>query len=426
MQVSRENVSGNKVKLTITTEMGEWNELLDMAAASLGKTGKIEGFREGKAPRSVVINKVGEARVLSAASELAIEKFYPQAVRDEKLRPINFPSVSVDQVGLDTPVVFSAEVAVMPEVTLGDYTKIRVKREVPEVSEQMVTDTLESMRKKMAEYTEVAREAKEGDWTEIDFTGFVDDKEFPGGASKNHPIVIGEKMFIPGFEEGLVGMKAGEEKEIEVTFPTEYHATELAGKPAKFKVKLHKVKEMNLPELDDTFAKKASKFESLDELKADIRKFMEEDANRRADEQVKEEAIKELVKVVKLEVPEELVEQELTAMLNDLKGKVANAQMTFEDYLGKAGTNEAGLKSQWREQAVDRVKAGLALDALATKEDIQVTHDEVHVELDKLKAQYPDQAEEIEKHYGGHNHGHLESQMRTRKVVDRLIEIAGQ
>lgn len=426
MQVSRENISGNKVKLVITTEMGEWNELLDMAANNLAQSTKIEGFRDGKAPRNVVVNKIGEARVISAAAELAIEKFYPQAARDEKLRPISFPSVAVEQGGLDTPLIFSAEVSVMPEVKLGDYSKIRVKREVPEVSDQMIEETLEGMRKKMAEYNEVEREAKEGDWTEIDFTGFVDDKEFPGGASKNHPMIIGEKMFIPGFEEGLVGMKAGEEEEIEVTFPDEYHAKELAGKPAKFKVTLHKVKEVSYPDVDDAFAKKASKFETLDELKADVRKFMEEDANRKADEKIREEAIKELVKLVELDVPEELVEQELTAMINDLKGKIANAQMTFEDYLGKAGTNEAGLKSQWREQAVERVKAGLVLDAMATKEEIKVEHDEVHAEIDKLKAQYPDQAEEIEKHYGGHNHGHLESQLRTRKVVDRLVEMAGQ
>jgi trigger factor len=425
MQVKREDLPGNKVKLTISLDMEEWNPMVAKAAEEISKNMNIEGFRPGKAPLDVVMAKAGEARVISVALEEAVEKYYPQAARDEGLRPIAFPSMAVEKGGLTEPLVFTAEVLVMPEVRLGDYTKIRVKVEKTEIDEAEVTKTLEGLQKKSAEHVDVeGREAKEGDWAEIDFTGTVDGVEFPGGASKNHPMVIGEKMFIPGFEEGVVGMKVGEEKNVEVTFPAEYHSAELAGKKAVFAIKLHKIKAINVPALDDSFAAKVSQFKTLDELKGDIRKFMEEDANRKAQEKAREEAILELTKTIQVDLPEELVEQELTSMLDDLKKQIANAHMTIEQYLGKANTDEAGLRAEWKEQAVQRVKAGLALDALVTAENIVVTHDDVHAEIDRLKELYPDQVEEIEEAYGGHKHGHLESQMRTRKVVDRLMELA--
>lgn len=426
MEVSRENLAGNKVKLTITLDAGEWSALLDKAAEQLSAQVKIEGFRPGKAPRSVVAGKVGEGSLLSAAIEEAVQKYYPEAARKEELRPVSFPAISVDKGSLEEPLVFTAEVGVMPEIKLGDYKSIRVKKVVPEVTEEMVTETLEGLRKKAAEYVEVERPVQEGDWTEIDFTGSVDGKEFPGGSSKNHPLVIGEKMFIPGFEEGLVGMKAGENKNIEVTFPAEYHAKELAGKKATFAVQLHMVKAVNYPEMDDDFAAKVSQYKTLEELRADIRKFMEEDANRKAEDKVREEAIKELVKMAEMELPDELVDNELAAMVDDLKRQITHGQMSFEEYLKKAGTDEAGLKAEWREQATQRVKAGLALDALRKAENIEVTHDDIHAEIERLKQLYPDQVEEIEQHYGNHNHGSLESQMVTRKAVDRLTEIATQ
>lgn len=426
MEITKESLAGNKVKLTISLEMSEWSPYLDRATEELSANIKIEGFRPGKAPREVVITKVGESTLVSSALEMAVEEIYPKVAREQEIKPIAFPAMSVEQAGIDKPLKFVAEVAVMPEVVLGDYSKIRVKKEVAEVTEAMVEETLEGLRKKAAEYTDVDREAREGDWTEIDFTGMVEGKEFPGGASKNHPLVLGEKMFIPGFEEGVVGMKAGEEKEIEVTFPAEYHATDLAGKPATFKVKLHKVKEMRIPDIDDAFAKSVSQFSTIAELRADIRKFMEEDAERKAIEKVREEAIEELVKVSQMEVASELVDQELMAMINDLKHQVAHGQMSFDDYLKKANTDEEALKTQWKEQAEKRVRAGLALDAFRKAENISVSHDEVHAEIDRLKEQYPEQAEDIEKHYGGHNHGQLENQMMSRKAVDRLVEIVVQ
>lgn len=425
MQINRENLAGNKVKLTVALDQTEWEAVLDRTTQELSSNIKIEGFRDGKAPRAVVVTKLGEGRVISAAIEMAVEQYYPKAAQQEELKPIAFPSIAVEKGTLETPLEFSAEVAVLPEVSLGDYSKIRVKKEVPEVTDAMIEDALEGLRKKTAEYTEVDREVQQGDWTEIDFTGSVDGVEFPGGQSKNHPLVIGDKMFIPGFEEGIVGMKKGEEKTIEVTFPTDYHSAELAGKKAQFAVKLNLVKVVSYPELSDDFAKKVSQFATIDELRADVRRFMTEDAQTKAEEKAREEAILELIKVTRVDLPEELVTQELTAMINDLKHQVTHGQMSFEDYLSRANTDEEGLRGKWRAQAVERVMAGLALDAFGKAENISVSHDDVHAEIDRLKELHPDQAEEIEQHYGNHNHGNLESQMRTRKIVDRLMEIAG-
>ena len=215
MQVTRENLSTNKVKLTIALDDSEWNQVLDRAAAKLAETRKVEGFRPGKAPRDVIVARLGEGPVLSEAIEFGVEEYYPKAARQEGLRPVAFPALSVEKATITDALVFNAEVSVLPEVKLGDYTKIRVEREVPEVTEEMIGNTLEDLRKKSAEHVEVERPAAEGDLVEIDFVGSVDGQEFPGGASKNHPLVLGDKMFIPGFEEGVVGMSAGEEKDVE-------------------------------------------------------------------------------------------------------------------------------------------------------------------------------------------------------------------
>jgi len=426
MKVTKSQSDKNHVKLAIALEMTEWTAILDRAAGKVSEGMKIDGFREGKAPRDIVIAKAGEARVVSAAIELAVEEFYPVAVKQENLRPIAFPKISVDKGNLTEALEFTAEVAVLPEVVLGDYSKIKLEKRVESVGDEQIEDVLKNMQKKAVEFQEVERKAVMGDWTEIDFDGFVDGKPFEGGSSKKHPLIIGDKVFIPGFEEGLVGLGKGEEKDIEVTFPADYHNKELAGKPAKFKVKMNLVKAVNYPELNDEFAKKHAGQESLEVLKADIKKYLIEEAEKKAEEGLRENALLELVKVAKIDLPEEMIEQELDSMVHDLKHQAEHSKMSFEDYLKKAGVNEAGLKSQWREQAESRVRIGLALEAFRDAEKISADDSDVEAEIKKLKEMYPQDGENIDKEYGKGSGGRerLQRMLGSRKAIDRLVELA--
>ena len=335
------------MKLTISLDKSEWERVLDRAAAKVSEGMKIPGFRDGKAPRAVVIAQVGEARVVSTAIELAVEEFYPQAAKQERLKPVAFPKISAEKGGLTDALTFTAEVTVLPEVKLGDYSKLRVKKTVEPVKDEQIEEVLKSMQKRAVEFQPVEREAKLGDWAEMDFEGFVDGQPFEGGSSKKHPLILGDKLFIPGFEEGMVGMRAGEDREIEVEFPKDYHQQELAGKPVKFKVKLHQVKAVSYPEVNDAFAKKSANMETVEALRADIRRYLTEEAQKRADDKMREDAIIALTKLATVDLPDELVNQELDSMVHDLKHQAEHAKMSWEDYLKRAGVNEEGLKNQW-------------------------------------------------------------------------------
>jgi len=425
MKVEKTSTKGNSVSLKISLDNKEWDKVLDNVAGKIAKTEKIPGFRPGKAPREMVINKVGEARVLSAAIEQAVQDFYPVAVKQEELRPVALPKVSIDRATPADALVFTAEVTILPEVTLGNYRNIKVKKVVEPVTENQVDDVLKNIQKRQAEFVEVERAAKMGDWVEVDFTGYIDNKPFEGGQSKNHPMVLGDKLFIPGFEEGIVGMNATDKKTIEVDFPKDYGKAEMAGKKAKFDITLHKVKSVNYPEINDDFVKKVSKFKTLAEFKEDIKKFLNEEAVKKAETKAREDAIMELTKLVKVDLPDEMVNSELDAMLKDLRMQIAQQKMEFEDYLKKAGVNEEGLKSQWRDQAKQRVLAGLALDELRKAEKIEVSDKEVEEEIKKLHQMYPQDIEKIDEEYKKPiARDRLRNMMASRKAVDRLAEMA--
>lgn len=426
MKVEKTAPKSGLVNLKITLGQDEWEKMLDKAAAKVSVDAKIEGFRPGKAPRSVVMNKVGEARVLSVAIEEAVQEFYPTAAKQEEIRPVALPKISIEAATPANPLIFTAEVVVLPEVQLGDYKKLRItKQKVEPPAQEKVEEILKSMQRRAANFTEVERPAQAKDWVEIDFTGTIDGREFEGGKSKNHPLILGDKLFIPGFEKGIEGMAAGETKEVEVTFPPDYHNKDLAGKKAVFKVTLHKVKAVNYPDIDDALAKKVSRFETLEELKKDVEKFLLEEQQRQVDSQAREDAILGLAKMIKVDLPIELVDQELNAMVNDMRQQVAAQQLDFNEYLKRAGvSNEEALKSQWREQAQQRVLAGLALDAFRKAEGIEASDGEVEEEIKKLEAMYPaDKDKVLEEYKKPVARERLKNMIASRKAVDRLVEM---
>lgn len=424
---SEKKVDKSQVALTISLDDLEWKECIKQAADKLSQGLNIAGFRAGKAPQDVVMNHLGETRVISEATETAIGKYYLVALKENDLIPIVPPKISVEKVDKDSPLVFKAEIIVMPQIELDDYNKIRVKTEEVKLDDDRVSGVLKNIQRQQASFEPVDRAVKMGDWVEIDFTGKMNGNVFEGGSSKNHPLVVGDGVLLPDFEQALVGMKIGEEKTFPVKFPADYHKKEFSDKSAEFTAKLNKIKEVKLPELNDEFAQKAGDFKTIDALKADISKFLLEDAGQKENDRQKEDAITQLIAMTKVELPKELVEQELDAMKNDFEHQLSHQQITLENYLEKAGTTEEKLRSEWQETARKRVLGGLALNELKKREGIEALDEDVVKEIERLKSLYPAEKENIEKKYehtGERNR--LKTLLAGQKAIERLWAIATQ
>ena len=422
---SEKKVEKSKVELRIELDKSEWQEAIKQAAQKLSQGLKIAGFRPGKAPLEVVTNEIGETRVASEAAESAINKFYGAALKEHQILPVAPPKISVEKVGLENPLIFTAEVVTMPEVELGDYKTIKVEKKPVEVDPSKIEGVLKNIQRQQAKFNPVEREVKSGDWVEIDFEGRIEGKTFEGGSSKHHPLIVGDGVFLPDFENALVGMKAGEDKTFSVTFPMDYHKPELANKTAEFTVKLHKVKAVVLPELNDELAKTAGKFETLVALRDDIAKFLKEDAEKQELDRQKEEAINQLIKLAKVDLPDELVEQEVSSMVHDLKHQLEHQKVILEEYLKKMGMTEEKLRGEWRETAERRVLAGLALRAFQKAEKIEVADGDVDQEIARLKGLYPEEKEHIEEKYQQEGErGRLKALRAGQMAIDRLWAIA--
>lgn len=425
MKSQIEGQKNSQLTIKISLDEGEWQESIKQAANKLAQNLKIAGFRPGKAPLEVVINTAGETRVVSEAAESAINKFYLLAIKEQKILPIVPPKVSVEKVDLKHPLVFKAEVVTMPEVELEDYKKIKVESKAVVADPAKVEGVLKNIQRQQAKFNPVEREAKTGDWLEIDFEGKIDGKAFEGGNSKHHPLIVGDGVFLLEFEEGLVGMKAGETKTFTVTFPGDYRQSELAGKAVEFMVKLHKVKAVVLPELNDELAKATGDFKTLADLKASIEKFLQEDSARQELDRQKESAINQLIKLAKVELPEILIEQEIDSMLHDLKHQLEDQKITLEDYLKKIDATEQKLRDDWKESARKRVLAGLALNAFRQAENIEATDEDVKAEIERLKLVYPEEKDKIaEKYCHDWERSRLKTLLSGQMAIDKLWQMA--
>lgn len=415
------------VTLTIELEVKEWQEILEQAAAKISQAADIKGFRPGKAPLDAVISNIGEARVLSEASNIAAGKFYAEAAKEHKLIPVTPPKISIEKLDIKQPLIFKVEVTVMPEVEMGDYKKIKVEAQPITVDKSKAEKTLKDIQKRAVKFKEIDREAQKGDWIEIDFEGKLDGVLFEGGASKNHPLIIGDGVFLPGFEEALIGLKAKNEKTFKVTFPKDYHQKNLAGKEVEFIVKAHKIKEVELPPLDDNLAKSLGKFQSLDELKTDIDKWLKEEAEKQEQTRQREAAMEELIKITKVDIPEELIDQEVSAMVEDLTRQLSQQNMSLEDYLKRNSATEDEMRKQWKTMAEKRVIAGLALDAFKKQENVESTDTEVTEEIKRLQQIYPDQKDEIKEKYSSDiEKRRLKHLLSGQKALEHLWKIATQ
>jgi len=385
----------SQVEFEVTVPWKEWEKYLDLASKEASEEIKIDGFRPGKAPRKIVEQKVGKEALLNSASQKAIEKTYVEFVKENKLEVIGSPEVKVNEMKEGADLSYQVKVSVVPELKLDKKYKKEVKKvneefkdRKAEVKEEEIKSELEKIANSRVKLVTVAREAKKDDNVEIDFTVLVNNVPIEGGTSKNHPMVIGKGVFIPGFEENLIGMKAEEEKEFELEFPKDYHKKDLAGKLANFKVKINLVQDRQTPEINDDFAKSLGAFENLEALKKNINEGMLEEGKRKIEEEKKGKYIEKIVECSELDLPEILIAQEIKQMFNEFEYQIQTMGLNLDTYLKQLKKERKELEKDWEPQAKKRVTSALALREIAKAEDIKIDSKEVEEEMNKTMAQY--------------------------------------
>lgn len=401
MKVSAEKIENQKVVLTIEVVAAELDKAEERACKRFASQVNIPGFRKGKAPRKIVEQHVGKQTVLQEAFDYFIApEALAEALKDQKMEDIvTRPDIETVTLEEGKDVVFKATVVPRPEVKLGEYKGLKIAKDEVKVTDEDVDNQLKRMAVHQAKMVEAPEGAavEDGDFTTLDFKGFVDGEAFEGGEGKDYPLQIGSNSFIPGFETQLIGAKVGEEKDVNVKFPEEYHAKELAGKDATFKCTIRSIKHKELPAIDDAFAKAASKFETLDELKADIRKNLTENAERKAENDRKAEALETASKTITVDIPPVMVDNEVTRMLREMEMRLAQQGMQLEQYLQFAGTDIAKLREQYRETAEKNVRTGLMLEEVAKAENIKVEASDLDKEVEVMAAAYGATPKQVKK-----------------------------
>ena len=425
MKTTVKKLSDTKVELTISLGSEELSAAEQVALTKMAADVKVPGFRKGKVPVSVAAKHVNPAALQEQTLDNALSKAVAEAFMAEKIQALDRPAVDVKKFVPGQELEFTAEVEIIPPVKLGNYKKLKAKRQAVKVEDKEVEEIITRMRENFTEKTEVKRAAKEGDEAVIDFTGKKDDVPFDGGAAKGFALKLGSGQFIPGFEEGVVGHKAGETFDLTLTFPKDYHAKELAGADVVFTVTLHKVNELSLPEVNDEFAAKCGPFTSADELKADIKREITAQKEREADEKLKDELVGELAEASKVALPELLIDDQVRSIEQDLMQNLMYRGLTLDSYLQ---TQKFTDKDDWRAKearpaAEKRVKAGLVLAELSKELGVEVSHEELSAQIEAMKQQYGKDPKIAERFNDPNVHRDIANRMITDKTVEKLIEL---
>ena len=425
MKVTAENGENQQVTLTIEVEAAEVSKAVERAAKRLANRVNIPGFRKGKAPRNIVERNVGMDALLQEAFDLIAPKAFSDALDDQKIDPVTRPNIDIVTLEDGKNLVFKATVTPRPEVKLGDYKGLKVEKAAAEVSDEDVEKQLKNFQDRQGKMVEAPEGAavEDGDFTTLDFEGFVDGEAFEGGKGQDYPLQIGSGSFIPGFEEQLVGAKVGEEKEVKVKFPEEYHSAELAGKDAMFKCTVRSIKHKELPEIDDELAKKVSTFQTLDELKADIRKNLLENAEKKAENDQKTAVIEQATENITVDIPAVMIDNRVTSMIQEMAMRLEQQGMKLEQYLQYAGTDMAKIREDYRETAEKNVKTDLMLEEVAKAEDIKVEAKDLDAEVAGMAAAYgatPQQVQKIIKEQG--RIGDLAASVLRKKTAQFIID----
>ncbi len=419
--ISKEN---NEAKFTLDFTAEEFEAEVVKAYQANKDQFVIDGFRKGKAPRSIIEKHYGEGIFFEDAINSMFQKGYMEAIQELDLEIIDTPAVEFGEVAKNAPVTITITAPLYPVIEVKDYKGVEIEQLEPEIKDEDVDREIEALRKRNARMVVADREVQEGDTVILDYAGFVGEEQFEGGTAENQELKIGSGMFIPGFEEQLVGVKAGEKKDVVVTFPEEYHAEELAGKEAVFHCTVHEVKFEELPELDDEFAKDVSEFDTLDELKKDTAEKMLENAKRQAEASAKDMAIDKVYEANKTEVPEVMVEDEITRMLQELDQQMRYQGLSVEQYLQFVGKEMHDLRNELKPEAEKKVVTRMVLMSIVEAEKIEVSAEELEAELQNMADLYKADVEQIRQMIGVENMTYFMKDIQLKKVIDLLYDNA--
>ena len=415
--------NANEVKLEITVEAEKFENAMKKVYFQNAKYINIPGFRKGKAPMNIVEKYYGAQIFYEDAFNDVATQAYDEALEENKIDVVSRPTVDIIQMEKGKDVIFSAIVQVKPEVKLGKYKGIDIKKIEYPVKDEDIEKELKKMQEKNARLITIEDRALEnGDIATIDFEGFTDGVPFEGGKAEGHELEIGSGAFIPGFEEQLVNMKIDEEKEIKVTFPKEYFSKDLAGKEATLKVKLHEIKKKELPKLDDEFAKDVSEFDTLEELKADIKNKMEKDNEQKAKYETEESAIKAVCDNVKIDIPSGMVDMEVDHMIQDISQRLSYQGLKLDQYLKMIGKTEEEVRKEYEPQAIEAIKSRLTLEAIRKAEKIEASEEEIKEKLEEMAKNYGKKVEEIQDNEDLKNY--IKEGIESEKAIDFIVKNA--
>src|SRR5690625_664493 len=423
MSATWEKTEGNDGVLTVTVNAEKFDSALDQAFKKVVKDVQLPGFRKGRIPRKIFENRFGVESLYQDAVDIILPEAYAEAVEETGIEPVDQPEIDIEEIEKGKDLIFTAKVTVKPEVELGEYKGLEIEAQDTEVTDEDVEDAIKNIQEQHAELVIKEEGAiEEGHTVVIDFEGFVDGEPFEGGKAENHSLEIGSGQFIPGFEDQLIGKASGEEVEVNVTFPEEYHAEELAGKDATFEVKIHEIKEKELPELDDEFAKDVDDdVESLEELKGKKKEELQQSKTQQADQAIRESLIHQRSEEHTSELQSVMIDNELDHMLRELEQQLQAQGMTLEMYSQFSGQDEEALKEQMREDAEKRVRSNLTLEAIYKAEDLEVTEEDVEKEYEKMATMYGVDVEQIKQAFSA-NEEMLKSELTFQKAIDFLVE----
>ncbi|WP_415948610.1 trigger factor [Megamonas funiformis] len=427
MNVTTEKIENHKVVLTIEVPAEELDKGIKAACKSLANRVNIPGFRKGKAPRRILEMNIGKEAILDEAFDRVAQKAFDEALKQENLDPVDRPQVDIVTLEEGKDVVFKATITPVPEVTLGEYKGLKVAKDAVEVKDEQVEEQVKNIlnhHAKMVDAEEGATVAND-DFITLDFKGEVDGVAFAGGEGKDYPLQIGSHSFIDTFEDQLVGLKVGEEKDVNVTFPEEYHAKDLAGKAAVFHCKINSIKHKEMPELTDEFVKASTSYESIEDMKAKLRENIEKNAQREADTKRRNEILKQSTDNITVDIPEVMVENRVSNMIQELSVNLENQGMNLDAYLKYANMDMAKLREQYKESAAIAVKTDLMLDAVAKAEDIKVENADINAEIALLAATYGTTPQEVSKIIKkNHSIGNLVATVLHKKAANFIIDSA--
>ena len=425
MSTTVEKISSNKVKLSFDIDAAKFDEAMGKAYIKVRGQVAIPGFRKGHAPRKMIENMYGEGVFYDEAFELIFDEVYGPAIDENKLEVVDRPQVDIQQIGTGKNLQFTCEVFVKPDVTLGEYKGVEVKKEHTLVTEDDVNAEIEKERNKQAAEVSVDdRAVAEGDTVNLDYSGSVDGVKFAGGTAEGQTLKIGSHTFIPGFEEQMGGMNIGEEKDLNVTFPTEYHAPDLAGKEAVFHVKVNSITETQLPALDDDFAKDISEFDTLDAYKADVRAKLEAQAAERDNNAFTNAVIEKVMANATVEIPDAMVERQIDSMVRNFEARLAQQGLKLADFMKYTGQDEKSFRNQYRDQAEKSVRANLVLEAVENVEKFEAAEEEIDAEIEKFAKQIGQNVEDLKKNLTEGDREYFKADVIRDKAVKFLCDNA--